>query len=149
VLDRVLPKYQVRERHEIVVTASPEVALAAALALPAAPDRLVATLFALRGLPHRGASIAVLFDRMGLDATRAPRAYAGSFSPAKGLRIAFAFWTQPHPHGARLATETRVHAETQSARARFALYWLVVGPFSALIRRRWLVAAKRAAEARL
>ena len=32
------------------------------------------------------------------------------------------------------------------ARLRFRLYWLVVGPFSAFIRRRWLATAKRRVE---
>ena len=43
-----------------------------------------------------------------------------------------------------LATETRVAAMDASARRAFRRYWLVVGPFSALIRRRWLTAAERA-----
>jgi hypothetical protein len=65
-----------------------------------------------------------------------------------GVRIAFALWSEAIPGGAsRLATETRVLALDPGAWIRFRLYWLVVGPFSALIRRRWLAAAKRLAEA--
>jgi hypothetical protein len=48
--------------------------------------------------------------------------------------------------GARLTTETRVAAVDDAARRSFRVYWLVVGPFSAVIRKRWLAAiAKRAA----
>jgi hypothetical protein len=43
-----------------------------------------------------------------------------------------------------LATETRVAAMDAKARRAFRRYWFVVGPFSALIRRRWLAAAERA-----
>jgi hypothetical protein len=65
------------------------------------------------------------------------------------VRIAFGIWAEPRgEHGARLATETRVHGLSAAARRRLRLYWIVVGPFSALIRRRWLIAARRAADMR-
>jgi hypothetical protein len=46
-----------------------------------------------------------------------------------------------------LTTETRVHATDASARRRFAAYWRVIYPGSALIRRMWLRAIKLRAEA--
>jgi hypothetical protein len=50
-------------------------------------------------------------------------------------RVAIAFEAVPQPPvGSRLVTETRV-ADVDLG---FRMYWLVVGPFSALIRRRWL-----------
>src|SRR5438445_11069558 len=48
VLDAVLPSYQVRERHQTTVYASPEAAFAAALTVPAACDPIVAALFWFR-----------------------------------------------------------------------------------------------------
>jgi hypothetical protein len=42
---------------------------------------------------------------------------------------------EPAGAGTRLSTETRVLVFGTSARRRFRAYWLVVGPFSALIRR--------------
>ena len=46
-----------------------------------------------------------------------------------------------------LETETRIRATSESARRRFRLYWLVIRPFSGLIRRTWLRAiARRARE---
>jgi hypothetical protein len=47
----------------------------------------------------------------------------------------------------RLSTETRVVATSEGARRRFALYWRVIYPGSALIRREWLRAIRRRAEA--
>jgi hypothetical protein len=47
----------------------------------------------------------------------------------------------------RLSTETRVVATSEDARRRFALYWRVIYPGSALIRREWLKAIRRRAEA--
>jgi len=45
-----------------------------------------------------------------------------------------------------LRTETRVYATDASARRRFAVYWRVIYPGSALIRRMWLRAVKERAE---
>jgi len=49
--------------------------------------------------------------------------------------------------GGELATETRVWLTDARARRRFRAYWLVVRPFSGLVRRSWLRAAKRRAGA--
>jgi hypothetical protein len=47
----------------------------------------------------------------------------------------------------RLSTETRVFGTDDGARRRFAVYWRMIYPGSALIRRMWLQAIKRRAEA--
>ena len=46
-----------------------------------------------------------------------------------------------------VTTETRVYATDAAARRRFAAYWRVIHPGSGLIRRMWLRAIKRRAEA--
>lgn len=147
VLDPVLPSYEVREYHEIAVAASPEVVLAAALGLPAAHDPVVAALFWLRRIPDGHLPLREFFPRLGLKpVVSTDRAFVGA-GDLFGVSIAFGIWAEARGEGeARLATETRVHALSVAARRRFRLYWLVVGPFSALIRRRWLAAARRAAE---
>lgn len=149
VLDPVLPSYEVREYHDIAVRTSPEAAVAAALALRAASDPIVATLFWLRRIPGGELPFREFFSRLGLKpVVSTDRAFVG-VGDLFGVRIAFGIWAEARgDHGARLATETRVHARSATARRRFRLYWLVVGPFSALIRRRWLSAARRAAETR-
>lgn len=52
------------------------------------------------------------------------------------------------PEGAatRLTTETRILATDDSARRRFAAYWRIIYPGSALIRSGWLEAIRRRAE---
>ena len=52
------------------------------------------------------------------------------------------------PGVCRVTTETRVAATDASARRKFGLYWRAIRPGSALIRRMWLRAIKRRAEAR-
>ena len=51
--------------------------------------------------------------------------------------------------GSIVSTETRVHANSPSARRNFAVYWRVIYPGSAIIRRMWLRAVKRRATAPL
>jgi hypothetical protein len=46
----------------------------------------------------------------------------------------------------RLATETRVLCLDDESRRRFRLYWLFIGPFSGLIRRKILRSIKHEAE---
>lgn len=58
------------------------------------------------------------------------------------------FLVRPDPRGgSRVSTETRVFATSSAARRRFAAYWRVIYPGSALIRRMWLRAIKKKAEA--
>ena len=47
----------------------------------------------------------------------------------------------------RVSTETRIHPFGRPARWKFRAYWLVVGPFSGVIRKEMLAMIKRNAEA--
>jgi hypothetical protein len=160
-LDEFLPEYDVRERHERRVPGPPELAVAAALGTPVAPDALVRTLFRLRGLPG-GGSVHGALRAIGLKplveepdcvvlgaAGRpwSPRSRLTAFDKAGAgqVRIVFDITATAAGEGMSvLATETRVAAMDAGARRAFRRYWLAVGPFSALIRRRWLAAAERA-----
>ena len=158
-IDRFLPTWDEHEVHAVVVCASPEQALATALAVPCAPD-VVRVLLRLRGLPASG-SIEELFRSLGfvelareadevvVGASGMPwraRARIGAFDEAGAgtVRIAANFRVEPLPDGrTRLSTETRVAGVDADARRAFRRYWRLVGPFSALIRRRWLASARR------
>jgi hypothetical protein len=48
--------------------------------------------------------------------------------------------------GTAISTETRIHIPDARARKKFALYWRLIYPGSALIRKMWLRAIKRRAE---
>ena len=50
--------------------------------------------------------------------------------------------------GTHLSTETRVACTDAGAERAFRRYWRLIGPFSGLIRRRWLATIKREAESR-
>ncbi len=159
-LDDLMPDYDARERHERRVPASPEDAVAAALGIPVAPDGLVLTLFRLRGLPGGGSVLGAL-RAIGLaplveepacvvlgasGRPWSPRARLARFDAAGPgtVRIAVEISAAAAAEGSVLCTETRVAAVDAAARRAFRAYWLAVGPFSALVRRRWLAAAERA-----
>jgi hypothetical protein len=144
-IDDWLPEFDVGERHDAAVAAAPDRALDLTLAAPAAPDQVVGALLAMRGLPARGRTIeeylrALEFDHLG----RTPTEWA-AVHDGKRLKIALAFEADPIPGGSRLTTETRVKASDDRALRAFRLYWLTVGPFSGLIRSRWLRAVQVAA----
>jgi hypothetical protein len=160
-LDEFLPEYDARERHERRVPGPPELAVAAALGTPVAPDALVRTLFRLRGLPGGGSVLGALRaigikplveepDCVVLGAAGrpwSPRSRLTAFDKAGAgqVRIVFDITATAAEDGMSiLATETRVAAMDAGARRAFRRYWLAIGPFSALIRRRWLAAAERA-----
>jgi hypothetical protein len=53
--------------------------------------------------------------------------------------------TPDGPDGSVVSTETRVFANSSGARRRFAVYWRLIYPGSAIIRRMWLGAIERRA----
>lgn len=66
-------------------------------------------------------------------------------------KAVWSFRVVPSGSGSRVLTETRVKVygvRARRARRLFRLYWLVVKPFSALIRRRVLASIREAAERR-
>jgi hypothetical protein len=145
-IDDVLPSYDVHLVHSIAYTRSVD----DALATPVAADPFVRLLFRLRGLPVDG-TIGDLFVRMHFDELARsknevvfggagtpwrPRAGIGSFADVRPgtVRVAANFLSD----GAVLSTETRIQAVDDAARRAFARYWRLVGPFSGVIRRRWL-----------
>jgi hypothetical protein len=159
-LETVLPEFDWQEVHTVELSCTAERALSTLLALPVAPDPIVRLLFRLRGL-GLGPAIGESFERMGLETlarseTEVVAGAAGTPWRRRGdlrrfddagpgmVRMAIDFCAEPLPSGCRLSTETRIAAVDQTARRAFRRYWLVVGPFSALVRRRWLAAAATA-----
>ena len=158
----MLPEFDWHEVHAVELPCAPERALEMVFALPVAPDPLVRCLFRLRGL-GRGPVIGDALSTMGFEtlarsetevvagASGTPwRWHAGlrGFGEAGPgmVRMAIDFHVEPLPNGCRLSTETRIAAVDEAARRAFRSYWLVVRPFSALVRRRWLAAATAAAK---
>lgn len=173
-IDDWLPEFDVGERHDVAVPLEPVRALELALATPAASDRIVRALVTARGMIAREATIEgffaahrfVVLDRSptewvagAVGAVWRPRGGLVRLDDAEAWREANVpgtikgavdFRAEAIPGGSRLTTETRVKAMDDRAHRAFRRYWLLIGPFSALIRKRWLAAvmasAKRSAE---
>jgi hypothetical protein len=63
------------------------------------------------------------------------RSFAGFATPGYA-KVAFSIRADPDgAHRTRVTTETRVGTTDPRSRRRFAAYWVVIGPLSALIRR--------------
>jgi hypothetical protein len=82
----------------------------------------------------------------------APRVEPGRFAAFDTpgyVKVAFNIRVEPYGSGrALITTETRAAATDPASLRRFARYWMLVGPFSALIRRQVLRIVKSDAERR-
>jgi hypothetical protein len=143
-------------RHTVAVAASPAEADRALREVTFGDVPLVRALVAARGLglPAREERVLAAMRR---------RATVVEDVPGSGIafRLEGQFWRMrghgPEPPATavvdfralpgRLSTETRVEVPEGVSRRRFQRYWRVVRPFSGLIRRQVLQAAKRRAEA--
>jgi hypothetical protein len=149
-IDDVLPRYDVHEVHSVALQLPPADAIARVLATPIASDPVVRLLLRARGLRGKG-TIQDALGRLGLrelsradgeivfGASGTPWRRGGGIYPfASAGPGQVRMVTDFRSDGERLTTETRVEAVDDAARRAFLRYWRVVGPFSALIRRRWL-----------
>jgi hypothetical protein len=162
-IDQVLPAWDANEVHGVELPVPPEQALELALALPLASDPIVRTLLRMRGLGTGGtigsAFGGMRFEELARTPTELVVGFAGRPWRPRGdvrpfadatpgtVQVAVDLRAEPAPGGSRLTTETRIAAVDVAARRAFRRYWLLVGPFSAVIRRRWLAGVARAARA--
>jgi hypothetical protein len=74
-----------------------------------------------------------------------PAMFKTALEPGFALAAMNFLVTPDGPNGSLVSTETRVFANSPAARQKFARYWRIIYPGSALIRRMWLRAVKRRA----
>ena len=166
-LDELIPSYDFRERHSTSVSATPAATLAAVKATTLREMPGVGPLLALRGIraarnrPLVAELVGLGFDRLVDAEDELVLGYVGRpWRPAGGRRVrpaspeAWAAFDEPGYAKAalcfravdgRLETETRIRLTDAASRRRFALYWALIRPWSGLIRRSWLRAARRRA----
>jgi hypothetical protein len=82
-----------------------------------------------------------------LDGKPTPELFRALGAPGFAKATMNFFLEDAPQDGCLLTTETRIHATDASSQRRFAAYWRVIYPGSALIRHMWLRAIKLRAEA--
>ncbi len=159
------------EHHQILVAAPPAAALEALAGLTLKELPAVRALLTLRRLrfspemtlleffstppftsletiPGKEIVGGILLPGRSADGARRRPATAAEFRAAlETARVAAiaSFRADAVAGGSRLATETFVRTRGALPAALFSAYWLVIGPFSAWIRRMFLAAARRRA----
>ena len=173
-LDRFLPAYDFRERHSTVVAAGREAVRRAADEWRPADSLLWRVLFRLRGLGRlegtmrqwaEAAGFLCLADtedeivyaqagrfwsrneRQALASPRTADELLALDDPGVAVAAMSVRLEALAPDRTRVVTETRIRALGLGARRRFRVYWLVVRPFSGLLRRSMLAGIRKRAEA--
>ncbi len=80
----------------------------------------------------------VIMAPAGTRGTLTPAVFQKQLPPGFVLAAMNFLVSENGPRGSLVSTETRVYANSPSARRRFAAYWRIIYPGSALIRRMWL-----------
>jgi hypothetical protein len=176
-LDAALPKFDVRERHEIWVPAAPEDAYEAVKAVSGPEVRLLGPLMRLRtlgrwprarepGAPLIEQMLAIGFTQLGerpgeeivvgaigrfwspTGNRPRPAEDFAAFAEPGYAKAAMNFVVRRDGDGSRITTETRGVGTDAEASRKFRLYWLAIRPGSGAIRRSWLKAIRRRLERR-
>jgi hypothetical protein len=161
-LDEFAPTWQFREHHSLAVAAPPARVFEAIRSVRADEIRLFRTLTWIRrggrrlpeSILNAGDSTPIIdialrtsFVRLADDPPQELVVATTLGAPPEHAQATMNFLVEPNRTGGSLvSTETRVFAKGDGARRRFAAYWRVIYPGSALIRRMWLRAIKRRAE---
>jgi hypothetical protein len=155
-LDRIMPRWQFEERHEILIAASPERIYAAIRQVTAGEIRFFQVLTTIRCLGRCRERESILHApdaKPILDVATGSGFHILADDPPREL----VFGTRVAPHtlavmnfrvepDGRLTTETRVFSGSDQARRSFTVYWRIIRPGSGIIRQSWLEAIKRRAE---
>jgi hypothetical protein len=169
-IDEFLPHYDVKARYQIDVHAPISAVYSSARFLDMRNFGIIRWLFRLRGLPQDDLALdgmlkwgfvlladkpsqELVFGLIGRFWTPSPqieRINANAFiafdQPGFAKAVGnMAFFVQGDG-SVRVTTETRVHCIDHASRRCFRLYWLLISPFSGIIRKEWLRLIKQQAE---
>ena len=173
-IDEVLPEWHKREQHRRRTDADPDGVLRSAEQLTWEEVAAFRILMRIRagGRRMNGTTILDGMRRTGFvelargareivfGAIGRPWTPTGGLIPLAAARSTTSFVDFDRPGFAKMAfnfavddgeliTETRVYLTDATARLAFRVYWLVVRPFSGLIRREWLAGITRRAGSRV
>lgn len=170
-IDQFSPRFDVRARYQVDIRASAEGAYLAARGLDTGDSGIVRWLYRLRGLPRDNMTMdgmlrwgfvlladepseEIVFGLVGRFWTLSPQICTVKpedflkFDRPGFAKVVANIAIAPQGEGkVRVTTETRVVSLDAASLRYFRLYWLLIGPFSGLIRKEWLRLIRRRAEA--
>jgi hypothetical protein len=170
-IDAFLPHYDVHEVHRITIAGRPDAVYRAIRSLDFSRSPVIRCLFRMRGMPSAAIHLERLLQsgfilladrpaqslvlglvgRFWLPTGQLMAVAPEDFHAAEPAGCAKAAWDfvieETQPGRVRLSTETRIQCLDTRSRKRFMLYWRVIGPFSAWIRREMLRGIKARVEA--
>jgi hypothetical protein len=166
--DKYLAQYDFNEVHQTVIAAPPQVVYPFIRNLDFSGSWIIRLLFFLRGLPTRHVSLNTLADQKFLVLEEVANegiiiGLVGQFwKPIGNLqpftpdtfstmrhqyaKATWSFSLQVNNGKTTLVTETRIACPDIQTKKKFSHYWVVVRPFSGLIRREMLKAIRIKAE---
>jgi hypothetical protein len=171
-IDKFMPEWEWREQHTVPISASPPSVYDAILKTDVRSSWIIRTLIKLRGLPGHSRRIPevtemgfihlgdepnreIVFGMVGRfwtksgDLVQTPPDQFARFNASGYTKLAWNFYLDKlEPKSTLLSTETRVISTSPEARRRFQIYWLIIRPFSGLIRIIMLSKIRRCAERR-
>lgn len=155
-LDHYMPQFHTNEVHSVRIPSAPPDLYRLVRHLDFSESGITRTLFFLRGLPTSHMTLDAMVDgkafsileesadefvvggvgRPGGDLIPVPDSASFVAATAPGLiKIGWNFSLHPQADGSTIVrTETRVLSTDWKARLAFAAYWIIVRPFSGLIR---------------
>ena len=170
------PQARLLERHELRIAAPPEQASEVIQQVTLADMPIMRALFMMRGIPHSkemtlrqffstppflilqeeppnevvigstGRSWRLTGDRKRPGLPSTPEKFR-TYAEEGSMRVIANVRAEAMESGSLISTETWVETFGSRARWLFRAYWLIVGPFSALIRREFLRATRRRSKA--
>ncbi|MGD8529811.1 MAG: hypothetical protein PVG97_02450 [Syntrophobacterales bacterium] len=169
-IDRVLPKYDEREYHQIEIRGDRRKVYQTVRSIDFSHSFIIRTLFRMRGLPTTSTNLHGLLQAgfllvdeippeeivLGLvgkfwtyraEILKLNAVQYGEFNQKGYAKLAWNFAIHDHSPGVvRLSTETRIVCTDDRSRSRFKIYWTLIGRFSGLTRKEMLRVVKRRME---
>lgn len=169
-IDDFLPRYDVDTKYQITACASLREAYTAARSLDLCESQIIRWLYSFRGLPRSDFTIdgmlkwgfvlladkpyqELVYGLIGQFWKFTPKiqrinadAFAAFNRPGFAKAVGNIAFTPKNNVSVRITTETRVLCLDHASRRRFFLYWLLISPFSGMVRKEWLRMIKQKAE---
>lgn len=166
-IDKYLPSFSFSEYHEIEIDSSIENVYESARTVDLSKSRLIKWLFKLRGLPTKRMhlqdfisdigftnleenfpveNLIAFWARYKIEPVTSPDSFINNTLPAR-IKVVWNFYLEElASNHVKLSTETRVLCITPASKIFFRLYWMIVRPFSGLIRIKMLQIIKQDSE---